>query len=95
LTLLPGNVKFKDIIGREGTGAETGTGSGVRVCAVPRIGVETLGADSGILFHITLGCCRPEWERSNRLSDRTVRPTEYPLSDPAVPSSPAVSESLK
>ena len=58
MTLLPGNVKFKDIIGREG--ADTGTGAGVRVCAVERIGVGTLGADSGTHFHITLGCCRPE-----------------------------------
>jgi hypothetical protein len=60
LTLLPGNVKFNDIIGSEGADTGTGAGSGVRVCAVERIGVGTLGADSGILFHITLGCCRPE-----------------------------------
>ena len=57
LTLLPGNDKLIDIIGREETETGAGTGSGVRVCAVV---VGTSGADSGILFHITLGCCRPE-----------------------------------
>ena len=67
LILLPGNVKFKDIIGRRtstgtgtGTGVGTGAGRKVRIYAEARVEIGTSGADSGLFLHTTLGCCRPE-----------------------------------
>ena len=54
MILLPGNVKFTDIIGvRSDTG--TGTGGAVRANAETRVGVWTLGAESGIFLHTTFG----------------------------------------
>ena len=56
LILLPGNVKFTDIIGvRSDAGTGTGTGAVVRANAETRVEVWTLGAESGIFLHTTFG----------------------------------------